>query len=165
LAKWSLKSIAKELVIGLGVVFVLSNAISYLRSPKLSSLSLPEVEVELLDEKKYQIKKGKPLLIHFWTTWCPACKLEAPNIDLVSKSYDVLTVVINATSDKEIKSYMRKGKFSFKVLNDKEGTWSKQFKIEAYPTTFIYDSKGNLRFTEVGYTTTAGLLARLKLIE
>ncbi len=54
---------------------------------------------------------------------------------------------------------------NFKVINDVEGVWAKRFKVEAYPTTFIYDSKGELRFTEVGYTTTAGLLARLKMIE
>jgi thioredoxin-related protein len=53
----------------------------------------------------------------------------------------------------------------FNVLNDRGGVWSKKFKIEVFPTTFIYDAKGTLRFTEVGYMTTAGLLARLEWIE
>ncbi len=30
---------------------------------------------------------------------------------------------------------------------------------------YIYDAKGELRFTEVGYTTTAGLFARLEWVE
>ena len=60
---------------------------------------------------------------------------------------------------------MQKNELSFNVFNDREGAWTTEFKIEVYPTTFIYDAKGELRFTEVGYTTTAGLLARLEWIE
>jgi thioredoxin-related protein len=52
---------------------------------------------------------------------------------------------------------------SFRVLNDSEGMWAKQFNVEAYPTTFIYDASGELKFTEVGYTSTVGLLARIKM--
>lgn len=52
---------------------------------------------------------------------------------------------------------------SFHVVNDSEGVLAKQFHVEAYPTTFIYNAKGELQFTEVGYTSTAGLLARIKL--
>ena len=60
---------------------------------------------------------------------------------------------------------MQEKGLSFKVLNDKDGEWGRVFKIEVFPTTFIYDAKGELRFTEVGYTSTAGLLARLEWIE
>jgi len=42
---------------------------------------------------------------------------------------------------------------------------SRQFKVSAFPTDFIYDTKGKLYSTDVGYTTTAGLLARMKLAE
>jgi len=38
-----------------------------------------------------------------------------------------------------------------------------EFKIKAYPTTLIYN-RGILKFSEAGYTTTAGLLARLNLL-
>ena len=60
---------------------------------------------------------------------------------------------------------MQEHALNFKVLNDADGAWAKKFKIEVYPTTFIYDAKGKLRFTEVGYTTTVGLLARLEWVE
>jgi len=52
---------------------------------------------------------------------------------------------------------------SFRVVNDSDGVLAKQLNIEAYPTTFIYDASGELKFTEVGYTSTVGLLARIKL--
>jgi len=76
-----------------------------------------------------------------------------------------LTIAVNSGADNEIETYLKERGLTFKVLNDKEGTWAEQFRVEAYPTTFIYNAKGKLKFSEVGYTTTAGLLARLKLIE
>lgn len=93
------------------------------------------------------------------------CKLEAANIQRVSEDYEVLTIAVNSAEDSDIKAYMDERSLNYKVINDQDGMWAQRFRVEAFPTTFIYDAKGELRFTEVGYTTTAGLLARLKLIE
>lgn len=163
--KWKMKSILKEITIALLLLFILSNIISYIRQPELGSTHLPQIEVELIDGSIYKIEKGKPLIIHFWTTSCPTCKLEAPNIETISKEYDVLSIAVNSGSNENIKAYMQENGWSFNVLNDREGAWTTEFNIAVYPTTFIYDAKGELRFTEVGYTTTAGLLARLEWIE
>jgi thiol-disulfide isomerase/thioredoxin len=163
--KWHWKSIAKEVIKVLLLVFILSNIMSYIRAPELASTQLPKIEAQLLDGSMFTVEEGKPLLLHYWAVWCPTCKLEAPNIESVSKEYNVLTIAVNSGSDAEVTVYMQEYGLSFNVINDVDGIWAKRFKIEAYPTTFIYDSKGELRFTEVGYTTTAGLLARLKMIE
>lgn len=160
-----LKGIAKEIAIALLALFILTNIMSYLRSPNLVTNQLPPIEVTLLDGSAYQVNDTKPLVVHFWATWCPTCKLEASNIEYISKQYEVLTIAVNSGDDNKIKAFLNERELSFKVLNDREGIWAKRFKVEAYPTTFIYDESGKLRFTEVGYTSTAGLLARLKLIE
>jgi len=161
--KWHIKSIAKEILIMALLVFVLSNIISYIRKPTLDSAQLPPLEVKLIDGSEFKVSTGKPLLIHFWATWCPTCKLEAANIERVSQSYEVLTVAINSGSDGDIQTYMKENKLSFRVLNDAKGIWAKKFKVQAYPTSFIYDANATLKFTEVGYTSTVGLLARLAL--
>ena len=163
--KLNIKRIAKEIAIGALMLFVVSNVLSYLRKPELSSNQLPQIEAQLLDGTQFSVKKGKPLVLHFWATWCPTCKLEASNIESVSKEYEVLTIAVNSGDDTQLKKYMNEKKLTFKVVNDKEGKWAQQFNIEAYPTTFIYDAKEELKFSEVGYTTTAGLLGRLKIIE
>ena len=160
-----IKSIAKELIIGAILLFILSNLFSYIRKPELTSTQLPQIEVELLDGSHFEVAEGKPLVLHFWATWCPTCKIEAPNIESVSKKYNVLTIAVNSGSNEKLNAYMQEKELTFNVLNDVDGNWAKQFKVEAYPTTFIYDAKGELRFTEVGYTTTAGLLGRLKFVE
>ncbi len=163
--QWNIRSTIKEITIALVLLFIVSQLISYIRAPDLGSNQLPHIEATLVDGSFFSTKKGKPLLIHFWALSCPACKLEAPNIETVSKEYEVLTIAINSGSNENIQAYMQEHGLHFRVLNDTEGVWSKAFKIEVFPTTFIYDAKGQLRFTEVGYTTTAGLLARLEWVE
>ncbi len=161
--KWNIKSIIKEIIIAGVTLFIFTNIISYLRKPEIASTSLPQLEVKLLDGSTYKTRKGKPLMIHFWATWCPTCKLEASNIESVSHDYNVLTFAVNSGDKEKIQAYMHEKGLSFNVVNDSDGRWAKKFKVEAYPTTFIYDASGELKFTEVGYTSTAGLLARLKL--
>ena len=46
-------------------------------------------------------------------------------------------------------------------VNDEYGLLSTEFNVKAFPTTFIYDKNKNLKFTEVGYTSTFGLKLRL----
>jgi len=165
MGSWNFKKIVKEIAIGTVIVFILSNIISYVKKPDLDSNHLPSIEVTLLDGSVYRHEGNKPLVIHFWATWCKICKLEAQNIESLSKNYDVLTIAVKSGSDEEVQAYMQERNLSFKVLNDTEGVWTNKFKVEMFPTTFIYDGKGELRFTEVGYTTTAGLMARLAVLK
>lgn len=161
------KKILKEVVIFAVMLFVISNVISYLRSPSLDSDKLPSIDVRLIDGTSFDSEKmaGKPLVVHFWATWCPTCKAEASNIESISKEYEVLTVAVKSGTDDKLQGYMEENGYHFPVLNDHHGQWAGQFKVEAYPTTFIYNSKGELKFTEVGYTTTLGLKGRIELLK
>lgn len=159
------KRVFREVIIFLILLFVVTSVVSYIRQPTLDSNVLPEMEVVLLDGSIFKPEKGKPLVVHFWATWCPTCRFEASNVESVSDAYEVVTVAVNSGEDKVLQAYMQAHELTFRVINDKKSRWATQFKVSAFPTTFIYDVKGELAFTEVGYTTTAGLLARLKLAE
>ncbi|MCF6244840.1 MAG: redoxin domain-containing protein [Sulfurovum sp.] len=165
MTKWNIKNIIKEFIIGILIIFILTNIISYVRKPELRSNQLPHIEVKLLDGSDYRVDLSKPLILHFWGTWCPTCKLEIDNIEYLSKKFEVLTIAVNSGDKMLLQKYLDNKSLTFRVVNDNHGEWAKKFNVEAYPTTFIYDSNGELRFTEVGYTTTAGLLARMAMIK
>ena len=159
-----MKSIVKEILSTVAIFFVISLVINHFRQPEVTenifTQQLVNIKNEKIDFKGYE---GKPLVVHFWATWCPTCKLEASNIETISKSHNVVTIAVNSGSNEELLAYMKAKELTYSVINDAEGVLSHKFNIEAYPTTLIYDAKGELKFTEVGYSTTLGLKARLEL--
>lgn len=154
---------AKEIAISALLLFLLSNAISYFRSPELKDETLPSINAILTNQEPFSTLdyQKKPLLIHFWATWCPTCKLEASNIQTLCEHYDVLTIAVKSGTDESINAYLKEHGFSFKVINDQEGILAGKFSVPAFPTTFIYDTESTLVFSEVGYTSTWGLFLRM----
>jgi len=162
--KWTVKNVVKEIFSTLFLLFVVSMVINYIRKPEVSEdiyrLELTDIENNSLNMNEY---KNKPLIVHFWATWCPTCKLEASNIEALSQKHNVISIAVSSGSNKKIQSFMKERNLSYKVINDSNGVLAKKFGIEAYPTTLIYDRNGTLKFSEVGYSTTLGLQARMAL--
>ena len=160
---WRIKKILKEIAIMALMVLVISNVLSYIRKPDLADSQLPKIQELLISGEQFdsEMYRGKPLLIHFWATWCPTCKAEADNIQRLSKYYNVLTFAVKSGSDNKLTGYMNDRGFDYKVINDEAGKWASVYKVEGYPTTFIYDNKGKVSFSEVGYTSSMGLFIRM----
>lgn len=161
--KEKIKKYLKEASFFILSLFIISNIFSYYRSQDLNKDNLDLKSVKLLNNKSYELPKNKPILLHFWATWCPTCKFEAPNIQKISKDYEVITIAVQSGKRQEIQSYLDKHNYNFKVVNDTDGFFSNKFNIKVFPTTFIYDSNRQLKFSEVGYTSTAGLYSRMAL--
>lgn len=159
------KRYLKEIVLGVVVIFIFSNIIGYIRAPKLESDQLSLPPVVLLDGTPYKVPKGRPVVLHFWGTWCPVCRAEASNIDTLANSYEVVTVAVNSGSADAVRTYMEKHKLHYRVINDPDGKLAAAYRVNVFPTTFIFDANGKLRFTETGYSTTVGMLTRLKIIQ
>ncbi len=163
--KEKIKKYAKEGLISIIILAIVMNALSYYRSLDLNKDKLDISTFTLLDGSVYTVPQDKPLIIHFWATWCPTCKFEASNIEKISKDYEVLTIALQSGTKEEIDAYLAQNNLTFKVVNDNDGYFSSKFNIKAFPTTLIYDKDKNIKFTEVGYTTTAGLYSRMALLK
>lgn len=156
-----LKSYAKEAIIFCVVMLVVANGLSWYRSQDLNLEQLQYTHYTLLQNQSYELPEQKPVIVHFWATWCPACKIEASSIEKLAKDYEVITIAVKSGTDQEIAKFMSANGYSYKVVNDFEGRLSQEFNIGAYPTTFIYDKNQNLLFSEVGYSSYIGLWLRM----
>jgi len=156
-----LKSFTKEILVFIITLVVISNAISYYKSSDLKKDSLSIKNLTLIDGSTYIIPRNKAVLVHFWGTWCPICKLEASNIDAISKDYEVITIAVDSKSNDNIRKYIKDNNVNYKVHNDTQSELAKTYNISVYPTSFIYDKNAKLVFTEVGYTSTFGLKLRM----
>ncbi len=125
----------------------------------------PALAGELLDGKPVALAAfaGKPVLVHFWATWCPICRAEQGSIDALARDVPVITVAMQSGSRAEVIQFLRKETLSFPVLNDPDGVLAAQWGVRAVPASFIVDGAGQIRFLEIGYTTGVGLRLRLWL--
>ncbi len=108
--------------------------------------------------------RGKPLVLHFWASWCPMCEMEQGNITGLSQENQVVTVAFQSGKDEEVKQYQeRKGIGDWVTVNDADGKLAAEYGVHGVPTTYILDADGNIRFSEVGLTSGWGLRVRLWL--
>ena len=124
----------------------------------------PTLQGVLLNGTPYQLPAhlDRPVLVHFWATWCPICRAEQGSIDAIAHDRsDTITIAMQSGSDAQVASYMREQGIALPVLNDSDGRISKAWGVHAVPASFIIDSNGQISFVEVGYTTSIGLRLRL----
>ncbi len=98
--------------------------------------------------------KGKVIFLNAWATWCGPCRSELLEIDKLYKKYKdsenvvVLTVAFPLQSGEgntnSIKSFMKSNEYSYPVLFDTKGKLLSALGITAFPTTFLFDKKGNI---------------------
>ena len=112
---------------------------------------------------KLSAHPGKPVLVHFWATWCPICRTEQGAIDAIARDHAVITVAMQSGKQEDVIRFMREQGLSFPTMNDPDGSISHAWGVNAVPASFIISPDGKIRFIEIGYTTGIGIRLRLWL--
>jgi thiol-disulfide isomerase/thioredoxin len=159
--------IIREILLYALAFYALSWGINLWRAPSLPDKRLPPLSGKTLEGRSVEslLQSNRPLLLHFWGTWCPICRQEASNLQKISRHYPLLAVAVRSGDNRQLRTWMERRHLSYPVLNDPEGKLARHFGISVYPTSLIYDARKKLRFAETGYSTTLGLLARMKWTE
>lgn len=150
-----------------GMLMVVYLAAQFYQQRHLVSGSAPEFSAvtltgDVIDQKSWQ---DKPVLLNFWATWCPVCKLEQDMLNTLAKDYRVITVAMNSGGADAIEQYLVEHKLDFPVIVDADGELARRFGVRGVPTGFVIDSAGQIRFKEVGLTSSWGWRVRLQLAE
>ena len=153
-----------RLIVELLVIIAIVFAIRTWQQKDLVSGVAPDFQSVTLDGKLVSLKdyQGKPLLLHFWASWCPFCKFEESSVSSIKDDWQVLTVAYQSGSQAEIEKHMKERKINdWPTVADPDSHLADLFGVKGVPTTVILDGDGNIRFTEVGVTSGWGLRARL----
>ena len=118
---------------------------------------VPDIEFTTITGKAFELEKlkGRVVVINFWFTACQPCIEEIPALNRLVKEYknkDVIFFGITYDSYKTLKSeFLTKYKFDFNIVCD-EKSITEMFSA-GYPTTYIIDKKGIVRYVwNGGYT-------------
>ena len=127
----------------------------------------PMIRDQLITGESFYLKnfRQKPILVHFWATWCPICSLENSSIDSVADDYQVISIASWSEDNKHVADFMQQNNLDMPTIVDSDGEWARLYGVKAVPTSFFIDAQGDIRFIESGYTTEAGLRLRLWWLE
>jgi thiol-disulfide isomerase/thioredoxin len=131
----------------------------------LAQGAAPELTGKLLDGSRFDLAamRGRPVLVHFWATWCPVCRLQEESIEAIAQDHPVVTVAIQSGGGGDVAAKMSEEGLSFPVLVDDMGILASRWGVSGVPTSFVVDGAGRIAFVEIGYTSGPGLRARLAL--
>ncbi len=98
--------------------------------------------------------RGQVVVMEFWATWCGPCRYTMPSLDLMQKRFagkGVKVLMINVGENKsKVKAYI-KDRFQSTILLDQQDRVAQQYGITAFPSLFIIDQEGMIRYAKRGY--------------
>ncbi|GAC1437111.1 MAG: hypothetical protein NVSMB65_11310 [Chloroflexota bacterium] len=143
----------------------------------------PDFTLSTVDGKSYRLSslRGKAVLLEFFAVWCPHCQAEAPALERLSAAYkgramQVLAVLANPygknydvsagtdlrLADKsDINWFEQTFAVSHPTLIDPAFTATNRYGASSYPTTYIINRGGTIRFVSSGEIPYATLAAQM----
>ena len=99
--------------------------------------------------------RGKIVLLNFWATWCPTCRVEMPSMEALHKEFSsqglaVLAVALRESAD-DVQSFYKEHHLSFTALLDHNGDASELYQTWSLPTTFLINKRGYIVGKVIGY--------------
>ncbi len=127
---------------------------------RVEAHAAPEWELFDLNGNLHRSKdfEGKVVVLNFWATWCPPCRMEIPGfVEVQAELEDAGLVIVGISLDEAPVAQVRTFAEDFginypvvmgdaQVANDYEG-------VRALPTTFFIDREGQVRNVHRGYMT------------
>jgi peroxiredoxin len=112
-------------------------------APDFALKDLDQVQVELAS-----FKDKKPVVLFFWTTWCPYCQIALKNfnrdrIELEKEGYEVLPINAGEPAAK-VARFAKNNGFTFRIFLDMDSKVSDAYQVYGVPAYFLVDKKGYL---------------------
>ena len=107
---------------------------------------------------------GKPVILNFWASWCPPCKMELPDFESAYLEYgdDIIFMMINLTDGnretvEKATDFIKEEGYTFPVYFDTKSDVAYSFNVSSIPATYLVDEQGNVVGQAIGMLDKATL--------
>ena len=157
-------------VIIAGIAILAMSAFQYLMRPGAGDVA-PPFALDSMEGERVELAsfKGKPVLLHFFASWCGPCRAEFPQLSAVQDEFEEEGLTVLGISEDEemgpIKAFVGFMKPSFPVLLDMDGKAADSYMSYAVPETIFVDREGMIRWRHAGPIEWKGPAARMRVKE
>lgn len=134
----------------------------------------PEIDLPTLAGGRVKLSalRGHPVVVSFWGTWCPPCRVEFPALVAAHRKYREsagLEVLAVNQRDQELRTsdvqaFVKEFSVEFTVALDERGRSRRTFRLIGLPTTVFIDSAGIIQQVHMGPINQSELDQGLSLI-
>lgn len=93
--------------------------------------------------------RGRPVLLHFWATWCPPCKEELPGLlELgreLAREGELELVALSMDRDWAVVQEFFGGQIPPEVMRDSAGSAADRYGVSTLPDTYLLGADGSMR--------------------
>ncbi len=92
--------------------------------------------------------RGRPVILHFWATWCASCRTELPAIDafarrLAATDVEILLIAIDTDTDGDaVRAYAKALGVALPVFRAGDGDVTDRYWTWGVPVTYLIDRNG-----------------------
>jgi len=111
----------------------------------------PDFSLKTLDGKTLTLSdlRGKAVVLNFWATWCPPCKVELPWFVDLQKQYGPQGLQVVGISEDEggkdkVAAFVKEMGVNYTIAVDDNSVSEKYGDVEDLPTTFYIDRNGKI---------------------
>jgi thiol-disulfide isomerase/thioredoxin len=139
-------------------------------APLKVGMTAPNFNLATIDGKNYQLSalRGHPVLLEFFAVWCPHCQAEAPILNNLDKAYaskglQTLSILAspydrthdatgstNPVTKDDITWFKNTYNVAHPMLIDPNFSTVNKYGANSYPTIYILDKNGVIRYTNGG---------------
>jgi cytochrome c biogenesis protein CcmG/thiol:disulfide interchange protein DsbE len=129
----------------------------------------PDFTLKDMDGRTFRFAdtRGNVVILDFWATWCPPCRMEIPHFEALYRQYGakglvIVGVALDRGGAANVKSFVEENGVTYTVVISDQRVISAYGGIRSIPTTFIIDREGRIVEKVVGYRDKEFFESRIK---
>lgn len=132
-------------------------------APEIGALAPPFQAQTLNGEFELAARRGTPVVVNFWATWCVPCAVEMPELQTIHEEGAAYIVGVNLAEPRgAVSAWADAYGITFDLAFDPSGEIASLYALRGQPSTYIIAPDGIIQHIYFGATNAASLRDSLR---